>query len=70
MDNGRASDPERVNVTARQTRGDRCADVPLPNDGTGKGVERINIIGFGHDNNSRPTAWTALDVKRLRVNIA
>ena len=32
-------------------------------------VERINIIRFGY-RNDHWTAWAALDVKRLRVNVA
>ena len=33
------------------------------------GVERIHIIRFGH-RNDHWAAWTALDVKRLRINVA
>ena len=47
----------------------RRAKVALPNHRAGRGVERVNVIGFGDGNNHRPTG-TALDVERLRVNIA
>ena len=42
----------------------RC-QITVPVDG----VERVNVIGFCDGNNHRPTG-TALDVERLRVNIA
>ena len=41
----------------------------LPNHRAGNGVERINIIRFG-DGNDHRAVWAALDVKRLRVNVA
>jgi hypothetical protein len=44
--------------------------ISLPNDGAIDSVERVNIIRFGYRNDHRPAAWTALDVKRLRVNVA
>ena len=45
------------------------AKVALPDHCAGRGIERVNVIRFGDGNNHRPTG-TALDVERLRVNIA
>ena len=38
--------------------------------GAVEGVECIDVIRFGGDNDHRAAAWAALDVKRLRVNVA
>ena len=44
--------------------------VALPNDAAIEGVERIHIIRFGYRNDRRPAAWTVVDVKRLRIDVA
>ena len=48
----------------------RSAYISLPDNAAVRSVERIHIIRFGHRNDHWPAAWTALDVKRLRVNVA
>src|SRR5882724_7500080 len=68
IDHRRASDPNRIDVTARKTGSNGRAYVALPNHCSGRGVERINVIRFGDGNNHRPTE-TALDVQRLPVNV-
>ncbi len=40
----------------------------LPDHRAGRGIERVNVIGFCDGNDHRPTG-TALDVQRLRVNV-
>jgi hypothetical protein len=70
INNGSACDAEWVDVSARQTRGDWRAKIPLPNHSATKGVERINIIRLGHYNDHSPAIGAALDVQRLCVNIA
>ena len=70
IDNRRADGANRINVAAWKTGRDRRSDVgALPNHCAGRGVERINIIRCGNSNNHRPVR-TALDVKRLRMNVA
>ena len=48
----------------------RRANVALPNNGAVYSIERVHIIRFGYRNDRRPAAWTVVDVKRLRVNVA
>jgi len=55
-----------VDIVCRHRR----AYISLPNDGAIDSVERIHIIRVGYRNDHRPAAWTALDVKRLRQNVA
>ena len=45
------------------------AKVALPDHGAACGVKRVNIIRCGNSNNHRAVR-TALDVKRLRMNVA
>src|SRR5437016_13552167 len=47
----------------------RSAHISLPDNAAVHSVECIHIIRFGH-RNDHWAAWTALDVKRLRVNVA
>ncbi len=49
--------------------GHRSAYISLPDNGAIDNVKRINIIRFGYRNDHWATR-TALDVKRLRVNVA
>ena len=53
-------------MTCRHGRADIGA---LPDHRARRGIKRINIIRFGDSNDHRPVR-TALDVKRLRVNVA
>ena len=59
----------RLDVTRARTCRRRCPKVPLPDHRSCRGVKRINIIRCGNSNNHR-SVRAALDVKRLRVNIA
>ena len=69
IDNRRANDASGIETSARVVRRQadryRCA----AKSGACRGIERINIIRFGNSNNHRPIR-TALDVKRLRMNVA
>src|ERR1700756_2447837 len=70
IDHGRASDPNRIDVaTEKLTNRYGRTEIALPNHGTSRGVERVNIVGFG-DGNDHGAVETALDVKRLGVNVA
>ena len=48
----------------------RRANVTLPNNGAVAGIESIHVIRLRGDNDHRPAARTALNVKRLRVDVA
>src|SRR4026208_1310212 len=69
MDNRRAGDAKWIDISTGKAGSNRRAKVALPNHRAGRRIERVNIIGFGDGNNHGPTG-TALDVERLRVNIA
>jgi len=70
IDNWCADDAHRTDLGAREIGcGHRSAHVSLPDNGAVHGVERIHVIRFG-DRNHHWAARTALDVKRLRVNVA
>ena len=56
-------------VQARSGCGHRSAYISLPDNGAIHSVERIHIVRFG-GHNDHWAARTALDVKRLRVNVA
>src|SRR6266513_4232991 len=47
----------------------RSTYISLPDNAAVHSVECIHIIRFG-DRNDHGAAWTAFDVKRLRVNVA
>ena len=69
IDNGRSDNAKWVNRSPAQTGRDRRANIRLPDNAAIRSVERINIIRCGHGNDH----WaprTALDIKRLGVNIA
>ena len=54
-DDRRAGDAERADIAARETRGDGCAHIAVPNYCSSNGVERIDVIGFSDDNDfARP----------------
>ena len=57
-------------VQMRSSAGTGGAHISLPDNAAVHSVERVHIIRFGHRNDHRPAAWTALDVKRLRINVA
>ena len=71
IDNRRAGDAHWVNdsgareIILRQ----RHAKIALPNDAPIHSVKRVYIIRFGY-RNDHWAACAALDVKRLRVNVA
>src|SRR5262245_45764424 len=71
IDNGRAGDAQRINVSGacKITCQHRRAKVALPNDAAIDRVKRVHIIRFG-DRNDHWAVWTALDVKRLGINVA
>src|SRR5216110_2454707 len=70
IDNGRADDAHGTDLSATEIGcGHRSAHILLPDNGAVHCVERIHVIRFGDCNDHR-AAWTALDVKRLRVNVA
>src|SRR6266487_362951 len=59
---------ERTDVPARKARRHRRSDIPLPENAPVGGVQRINIVRRSHGNDHR-AVWTALDIKRLGVNM-
>jgi len=61
--------PSGLMLPHGRPEGNGRAKVALPDHRAGRGVERVNVIGFGDGNNHRPTG-TALDIERLRVNVA
>ena len=69
IDNRRTGDTNRDNVTWACTLWRRRADVGArPNRQAGVGMKRVNIIRFGH-RNYHWAVWTALDIKRLCINV-
>ncbi len=69
IDNRCADGAYRTDVPAWKTGRDRGPDVgALPNNRAGGGIERINIIRSGHDDDHR-SVRAALDVERLSVNV-
>src|SRR4029077_16678008 len=70
IDNWRGDNAHGTDLSAMEIGcGHRSAHVLLPDNGAVHCVERIHVIRFG-DRNDHWAAWTALDVKRLRVNVA
>ena len=69
IDNRRASDTSWIKTSARGGWDRRTNIGARPDREARRGVERINIVRFGHRNNHRPIR-AALDVKRLGVNVA
>ena len=70
IDNRRADDAHGTDIGAMEIGcGHRSAHVSLPDNAAVHCVERIHVIRFG-DRNDHRAARTALDVKRLRVNVA
>jgi hypothetical protein len=70
IDNRRPDDPHGTNLsTADIVFRHWIAYISLPNHCASRGVQRIHIIRFGY-RNDHWAAWTALNVKRLRVNVA
>lgn len=65
-------DAVRQKIAARQrVRGHRRREIGLlPDDAAGKRVGCVNVIRFRHRDDHCASARTALDVKRLRVNVA
>src|SRR5258707_13938980 len=70
VDNWCADSADRTNISTRKTGCDSRPDIgALPDHGAGTGVKRINIIRCSNSNDH----WAvraALDVKRLRMNVA
>ena len=69
IDNRRACDPSGIKTSARGGWDGRTNIGARPDREACGGIERINVIRFGDSNDHRPV-WAALDVKRLRVNVA
>jgi hypothetical protein len=70
VDNWCADSANRTNISTRKTCSDRRSDIgALPNHRARIGVERINIIRCRNNDDHR-SVRTALDVKRLRMNVA
>src|SRR5437879_5564697 len=69
IDHGRARDAGRINISARKPGSNRRANVTLPNHGAGGGAERINVVRLSYRDHHWPVR-SALDVKRLRINVA
>lgn len=68
---GGAGDAERVDVAAKQVgRRYRYAHVILPDDLAAGGVERINIVRFGHSDDHGASARPTLNVERLGIDVA
>src|SRR5947207_5081910 len=70
IDHRRAGDPNRIDV-ATEKLANRYGgpEIALPNHRASGGVERINVVRFGHGNDHW-TVRSALDVKRLGLNVA
>src|SRR5438128_7029691 len=70
IDHRRAGDPNRIDVaTEKLTNRYGGPEIALPNHRASGGVERIDVVRFGHGNDHW-TVRSALDVKRLGVNVA
>src|SRR5438128_9343025 len=70
IDHWRASDAYWINVSAKQLgQWHRRAEVALPHHRARGGVERINIVRFGHSNDHCPVR-AAFDVQWLSINVA
>src|SRR5881296_1171885 len=70
VDHRRAGDPNRIDVaTEKLANRYGRAEIDLPDHRAGIGAQRVNIVRFGHGNNHWPVR-SALDVKRLGVNVA
>jgi len=72
IDRWRASDAYRVDVAARQRRGrNRRPEAPLPNPRAGVGVERIDEVVLGSDDDARRAAACGRDpIERLAIDRA
>src|SRR5437588_8596787 len=70
VDHRRAGDPNRIYVaTEKLANRYGGTEIALPNHRASGGVERINVVRFGHGNDHWPVR-SALDVKRLGINVA
>src|SRR6266705_4542767 len=70
VDHRRAGDPNRIDVaTEKLAKRYGGAEIALPNHRASGGVERINVVRFGHGNDHWPVR-SALNIKRLGVNVA
>ena len=69
IDNRRASDTSGIKTSARGGWDGRTNIGARPDREPRRGIKRIHIVRFRHRNDHRPI-WTALDVKRLSVNVA
>src|SRR5262249_18580230 len=70
IDNWRADNAHGTNFSAMKIgSGYWSAHISLPDNGPIRSIECVHIIRFG-DRNDHWTVWTALDIKRLRVDIA